>query len=305
MRAEGRAAHVARDASSGFANFDSASSSFESATVTPASSESATRAEAASSASSTSASDPPVQTSESGFSTASDIDVEPDGAGAGDAALYEGSSLTAVAASFLLLALGSVFNCSQLCMTVLFKLLKRMLPAGNTLPTYASAKRMVMMSAGVDRRTYDMCGSCGLTMFRDKDDAHDPDHEHRFADLDACPRPSCGARRVDPHTLKKTTTQYTHLGLVSQLKALILQPAFRAATKLFGRTNSAVLEGVQDSFCWNKYLEDNPLFASVLSNLLLAFCTDGVNPFKGGQFSVWPMMWKVRRARGREREREG
>lgn len=227
-------------------------------------------------------------------STPSDSDSDSDSRDDDDATadvleqpLYPSSVVTRLAAVVLLMSLGVRHNLTQECMKAIFLLVRALLPKGNVLPSYGTARREMLAASGAVRQTYDICGGCGMTMFRDK-----PDGTHNYLRLPSCPRPECRKARVDANG-KNTCTKYTHLGLVSQLRALVWRPGFRAATELYRRENSTVLEGVQDSPLWNDFLAEHPDFEQTDVALLLAFCTDGVNPFKSGSFSMWPIMWKV------------
>ena len=161
----------------------------------------------------------------------------------------------------------------------LFDLISALLPVDHKLPTYSKSKAAVTKTAGIPAKHYEVC-KCGKTMYRGD-----------LLHAEKCPLPECDRARV--RNGKKTTTRYSHIGLLSQLRCLFWDEEWRRNTELKGNPNAPVMRSIHDSPSWNKYLEQHPEFARVPTNLLLCYCTDGVTPFKGSEHTMWPQMWKV------------
>jgi hypothetical protein len=153
-------------------------------------------------------------------------------------------------------------------------------------PPYDTCVR-VLRSVGVGSvQVYDVC-LCGDAMYRDTPAAHDPRGEHQHLRATACP--ACGVTRS-----AATTTKYTHLGLVKQLAQVFWDPAWRAAAALpRGRADGETMDSIHDSPAWQQLVRDDPQFAAVATNIVGAYSTDGVNPYKHSNHSMWPQLWKV------------
>jgi hypothetical protein len=72
--------------------------------------------------------------------------------------------------------------------------------------------------------------------------------------------------------------------------------AWRDAIRLKPRKGEPpdTMKGIHDSPAWHKYLKDNPKFGTQsVYDVLLCLSTDGVNPFRSGTHSLWPICVKV------------
>jgi hypothetical protein len=183
-------------------------------------------------------------------------------------------------------------NITIVALADMFVLVGALLPAGHKLPTHDVSRRMVLDLAGIEVIKYEIC-QCGKTCFRDKPELFDPDGIHQFDKLDHCPDESCKNPRMKDG--RKTTTTYSHIGLTPQLKALFWDKDWREATHLHGLDgDGSVMHSIHDSPAWNEFLRQHPQFADVPTNLLLAFSSDGINPFGlKTPYTIWPQIFKV------------
>jgi hypothetical protein len=44
---------------------------------------------------------------------------------------------------------------------------------------------------------------------------------------------------------------------------------------------------------WDDFVTQDPIMSSGTQNIALAYSTDGVNPFRSGVYSLWPLTFKV------------
>ena len=203
--------------------------------------------------------------------------------------LHDDTEVSVLTTIVLLFSFGFKNNLGLGSIESLFDVVSCILPKPNRFPSFHMARRLLNNHGHINVTTYDIC-MCGKVMFRNKPARFDTDNEHQYKDLLECPL--CGQSRQTPSG-KKTTTKYSHIGLISQLKGVFWDPDWRDATILRGNPNSEVMRSIHDSPAWNDFLQQNPSFSQNPRNLLLSFCTDGINPFKKKGFSMWPQMFKV------------
>jgi hypothetical protein len=56
---------------------------------------------------------------------------------------------------------------------------------------------------------------------------------------------------------------------------------------------SNIVRSVHDSEMWDEFVTQDPTMSSGSQNIALAYSTDGVNPFRSGVYSLWPLTFKV------------
>jgi len=166
-----------------------------------------------------------------------------------------------------------------------FARMRRTFPVGHKLPTFARARKLLLGFASMTKVVYEMC-SAGCVLYRDVPRGHDPDQAHQYSSCTHCP--TCGLTR------QGNTTVYTHVPLRPQLAGLHADPVWRAAIErgdlLRGRREDEYMRSIHDSPAYADFYQANPTMQGVV---LGALSTDGVNPFKGVKYSMWPFMWKI------------
>ena len=158
--------------------------------------------------------------------------------------------------------------------------LRKVLPASHRLPSYAKARGVLEKLSGVQPVVYEMCKK-GCVLYRDEAG----EDGGAYGGLRACP--VCGLCRQNGNI-----QLYTHLSLVQQLTTLAQQDDW--CHEVFDPSpandqSDDVMRSILDSPAYAKFQREHPGWKGVLG----ALCTDGVNPFKGSQYSIWPFMWKI------------
>jgi hypothetical protein len=54
------------------------------------------------------------------------------------------------------------------------------------------------------------------------------------------------------------------------------------------------VRSIHDSVFWDECITQDDVMGDGTQNIALAYSTDGVNPFRSGQYSMWPLTFKVR-----------
>ena len=166
-----------------------------------------------------------------------------------------------------------------------FARLRRTFPNDHQLPTFRRAREFLVGQASIEVVVYEMC-SAGCVLYRDAPDRHDPARAHQHSNCTRCP--TCRVAR------EGNTTEYTHVPLGPQLAGLHADPEWRAVIdrghRLRGRREDDYMRSIHDSPAYAAFYEANP---GMQGAVLGALSTDGVNPFKGVKYSMWPFMWKI------------
>jgi hypothetical protein len=162
-----------------------------------------------------------------------------------------------------------------------FTRLRKVLPTSHRLPSYAKARGVLEKISGVQPVVYEMCKK-GCVLYRDEAGVGGG----AYRGLRACPE--CGLSR------QNGTQLYTHLSLVQQLTTLAqhddwCHEVFDPSPANDQSESDDVMRSILDSPAYAKFHREHPGWKGVLG----ALCTDGVNPFKGSQYSIWPFMWKI------------
>lgn len=58
-------------------------------------------------------------------------------------------------------------------------------------------------------------------------------------------------------------------------------------------SQAPVVTRIQESAAWDRLVLHDPLMVDSIINVVLAYSTDGVNPFRSGQYTMWPLVFKV------------
>ncbi len=87
--------------------------------------------------------------------------------------------------------------------------------------------------------------------------------------------------------------RYPYLPLVPQIQQLYRRAGNSAQLALRAERKTDVMESLWDSPGWKAAVFDSG-FSRERRNIALSMSTDGVNPFKKMQYSMWPILLLVR-----------
>lgn len=182
------------------------------------------------------------------------------------------------------------FNVSESAMTELFLLFQAVCPIGNTVPNFKAAKRLMEQRfPPVGLRVFVASLMCFAVMY----DAcvndcrlYNREHDKRTH----CPR--CGSARFDGRGVAVKVFRY--IPLLPQLLALYRNE--RTFKWLHWLHQHAATEGVISDITeapgFLAFLRANGVH-NLLNTLILNLTCDGINPFAGSVFTVWPIALSV------------
>lgn len=219
--------------------------------------------------------------------------------------LFEGSDHTVLAAVELVLGVQRKHSLNQTATETQFMVMQTLLPQPNNMCTFQQALDWLDLKGEHVWNRVDVC-PCGYVAYRDAPAAMDPDNVRRLANATECPRPNCRLTRLGIDGKPRKVFRY--LPLAVQIQALFNDPTFAARARLRQAQPDgadAVLDDLWDSPGWKKYVLDSGFAADEARNLVLSLCADGVNPFKGSVYSLWPIMLRIENLVATERSKQG
>ena len=206
--------------------------------------------------------------------------------------LYDGClNFTRLSAVLKLMNLKATNGWTDKSFSELLKLLKEMLPEGNTLPDRNYEAKKVLCPMGLEYKKIHACpNDCIL-------------YRKEYKELHKCPR--CGLSRYKSKD-NDVGSEVTSIKDGPPAKVLWYLPIIPRLKRLFANADDAkhlrwhaeerVSDGkirhVADSLQWKKIDNEYPEFGSQSRNLRLGLATDGMNPFGNlsSNHSSWPVL---------------
>ena len=158
---------------------------------------------------------------------------------------------------------------------------QNILPLGNKLPTSYNAALAAIEPYLVKATVYDVCRN-DCVVFRGQ-----------HASLFECPK--CGSERFISKQSSIPVRRFTYLPLKPRLRRLFGDSNIAQILQLHATVQQDENDPVYDihqSPVWKKAYDEIGLFKGDQRGILLALCTDGVNPFAHNRipYSMWPIM---------------
>ena len=199
--------------------------------------------------------------------------------------VYEGSNVSTISASIVLINMAVIHNVSNAYVDELLKYLSTvLLPQGNCLPkSHYEGKRMIK-KLGLNYNIIHTCPE-GCVLYRGE-----------YENLDACPKEGCGRSRYIEGSDNIPARVIRHFPLIPRLLRMFRSPTISGLMKFHSdhpNTNPGVMKSVADSPAWKHIDNDvDVAFGRDARNLRLGMALDGVNPFPhtNTTHSTWPVI---------------
>ena len=193
--------------------------------------------------------------------------------------LFEGSSLTVLQAHVKYFSwLCQHPSISKTALSSMLTMQKSMLPPSNSLPASYEAALSAIEPYLVQPVVYDVCRN-DCVIYR---------NEH--ASLSACPK--CGSGRYITDQSKFAVRRFTYLPLKPRLQRLFDNHNMAQILQSHCVVDDDTIYDIHQSVAWRKAYSREGIFKEDPRGVLLALCTDGVNPFAHNKVSylMWPIM---------------
>jgi hypothetical protein len=194
--------------------------------------------------------------------------------------LYDGCRTNWLVATVLLLNCFIVFGVSIAFANEMLKLIKELLPPGNSPPKSHYKARKYMAKMGLCYNSIHACKNGCCLFWKD------------LKDVDKCP--NCNKSRYTANSTTRPVKVLRHFPLIPRLKRMFRCKRLAELSKWHATQikEGNHVECVPDSKAWNHINSMYPDFGSKTRNIRLGMALDGVNPFSNQSLShsTWPVV---------------
>jgi len=174
-------------------------------------------------------------------------------------------------------------------MTELMLVFTAVLPSSNKCPTFRQSKTM-MVDLGLVPRTRRVVSNCFTVAVSERYDVCPNDcvlFMGSHADATHCPQ--CNAQRKTSDG--KPAKEFIYFPLIPQLQRMYSDPVTAERLRWAGehKFDPDVVADISESRAFRDFVLKDDFFHDI-RNIALTVCADGVNPWTGSNYSMWPIL---------------